>query len=712
MTPKKKELYNYSAFKDPLKIKLADNSTLLAHGKGSTHIVVYNGTEKVRLILSDVLYVRKLQNKVLSLPTITEKGVTVHFKGQFCELMINDKRYRIGHKHGKLYKLTCELIEESCFGSNTDDANSLTLWHYRFGHLGFDTLKLMNEKSIVDGIKLNVKEEVSHDCEGCAKGKMQRTPFPRRSQHKSNEVLELVHSDVCGPMHVKSLGGLKYFLTFNDDFSRFASVYFLKTKSQVLETFKEFVASVKNQTEKRIKTLRSDNGGEYKSADFIRYCNSCGIKQEFTVPMTPEQNGVSERLNRTKMDTACSMLYHGHLPLSFWAEAVSTSVYLRNLSPSVSIDGMTPYERWYEHKPNVNHLRVFGCNAYVHVPDQKHKKLEEKSTTCIFVGYPITSKGYTFYNPESKKMFVSRDAKFLENSFVSNKVKATESSQDKEIFDFDSYFPEAEPVNEDSQEEIVPRRSQRIRSAPERPGTLTGDWWRNNRLYVTTNVNDVDFEPRSMDEALNSSNAFKWKAAADSEYESLLKNDTWKLVELPPGKNVVGCKWIFKLKRNADGSISRYKARLVTQGHTQEAGLEYDEVFAPVARYTSIRTVLAMSNALDLELHQMDVKTAFLNGELDNEIYMMQPDGYVDRQRADMVCKLQKSIYGLKQSARCWHLSIDQLLKASDYIQSDADPCIYSKSGESTIMSIALYVDDLLLASNDINLLENEKKAL
>ena len=147
--------------------------------------MVYNGTIKISLLLGDVLFVPKLQSKLLSLSTITEKRVTVQFKGKFFELMINDKRYRIGHEHGELYILACEPIQESCFESNIDDVNSLTLWHCHSRHLGFDNVKLMNKKSIVDSIKFNVKEEVSRDCKGCAKGKMHCVPFQEETNTKA-----------------------------------------------------------------------------------------------------------------------------------------------------------------------------------------------------------------------------------------------------------------------------------------------------------------------------------------------------------------------------------------------------------------------------------------------------------------------------------------------------------------------------------------------
>ena len=255
------------------------------------------------------------------------------------------------------------------------------------------------------------------------------------------------------------------------------------------------------------------------------------------------------------------------------------------------------------------------------------------------------------------------------------------------------------------------QRPQRNRVAPERLGSKTGEWWN----YATLAVSDTD-EPKNMNDALNGDDAQKWKDAADAEYKSLIKNNTWNLVDLPDGKNLVGCKWLFKVKRDADLSINRYKVCLVAQGYSQEAGEDYDEIFAPVTKYNSIRSVLAIANRFDMEVHQMDVKTAFLNGKLDNEIYMKQPEGYVDAKQPHKVFKLNKSIYGLKQSARCLNIAIDQYFKESGYVQCTADPCVYCKTeckdGKYCLIIIAVYVDDTILASNDIAMLTAEKTKL
>ena len=196
-------------------------------------------------------------------------------------------------------------------------------------------------------------EQTDINCEGCAYGKQSRLPFPKKCSQKNNQPLELTHSDVCGPMSVTSVGGSIYFVTFIDDSTHYTHLCMLKYKSVVMDKFKEFVQLSERFTGKKVKKWTSDNGGEYISKEFAEYCKNRGILLEDTVPYTPQQNGVAERMNRTLMDTVKSMLYHGDLPLSFWSEAVSTANYIRNRSPTSCLKEKTPYERWYCEKPDI-----------------------------------------------------------------------------------------------------------------------------------------------------------------------------------------------------------------------------------------------------------------------------------------------------------------------------------------------------------------------
>ena len=202
-----------------------------------------------------------------------------------------------------------------------------------------------------------------------------------------------------------------------------------------------------------------------------------------------------------------------------------------------------------------------------------------------------------------------------------------------------------------------------------------------------------------------------------SEYSSLVENETWELVPPPTDKNIVGSRWVLRIKRGEDGAMGRFKARLVAQSYSQIKGTDYDKVFSPVARHTSLRSLLALANAHDLEIHQMDVKTAFLNGTLDCEIFMSQPEGFVDPKKPDYVCKLKKSIYGLKQSARCWNVTLDEYLRSNGYRKSNADDCLYVKSikkadGHISFVILGVYVDDIIPVSNDISMLNAEKTSL
>ena len=689
-----------------------------------------------------MLYVPKLKKRLVSISVITENGKEVVFRDDICSVLINQKKYVLGHKFGKLWRLNTVV---SCSFSSADQKKLLSLWHYRFGHLNYNDVKQLSDKNMVNG--LSYVNDVDRDiCRGCAMGKQHRMPFPKKSNSKTTQQLELIHSDVCGPMHTESKGGSLYFLLFIDDFSRYSHIYFLKNKSEVYDKFVDFVTMAENLTNKKVKKIRSDNA-EYTSNKFIEFCKKHGIARETSIPYTPEQNGVSERMNRSLVEMARSMLHHADIPLSFWAEAVSTACYLRNRSPTSTFKGETPHERWFGVKPDVEHLRVFGCRVYVHIPDKKRRKLDKKAFDGVFVGYPEGSKGYKIYNLESKKMVSSRDVTFVENSFndVSHKkirefvelgfeddvvaddvvaednvevdessdritdilvdvnsenktsVEVFELTQPLEFFDYHE-----ETQNEDPTDE-TPNRPMRTRKKPE---------W-----YGIANMVDVaaEYEPKTYKQAMRSQHAVRWKSAMQEEYESLMKHNTWTLVDLPEDRNLVGSRWVYKIKRNASGKIDRYKARLVAQGFTQEHGIDYEEIFAPVARYQSIRCVLAIANQYNFEVHQMDVKSAFLNGDLDDMIFMKQPEGFVDENNPDQVCRLNRSIYGLKQSARCWNIKIDNYLKSCKFIQSNADHCIYLKievkNGRKIIIIIAVYVDDTIICSNsidDLNMVKNE----
>lgn len=230
---------------------------------------------------------------------------------------------------------------------------------------------------------------------------MSRQPF-KNTGTRASELLQLIHSDLCGPMETSSIGGARYYVTFIDDYSRKVSVYFMKSKSETLEKFKEFKNLVENETNKKIKTLRKDNGKEYVNNDFKLFLCKSGIQHQTSNPYTPQQNGMAERMNRTLVERARCLILNSRLQKIFWTEGVSIAAYITNRSPTKALDYKTPYELWIGKRPNLNNMKIFGCHAMVHVPKESRRKWDSKATKMILVGYCEYTKGYRLYD-ESKK---------------------------------------------------------------------------------------------------------------------------------------------------------------------------------------------------------------------------------------------------------------------------------------------------------------------
>ena len=254
--------------------------------------------------------------------------------------------------------------------------------------------------------------EVNSECEACAQRKLHLIPFLKNIEKEIHQPLQLVHSDLCGSMNVDSVGGSKYVLTFTDDYTGYVTAYFIKSKSEVLSKFVEYVTMMENEI-----GVNGDNGGKYTSQYFKKFCADKGIAHQFINPYTPGQNGVSERLNRTLIESTRSMLIHAKMPLKFWAETVNTAVYLHNRSTKSALKDKTPFESWFGEKPKVSNLNVFGSVCFFHTPDHLQKKLDPKCRKAIFVRYPLESKGYKVYEVDAKRFTRSRDVVFHENKF-------------------------------------------------------------------------------------------------------------------------------------------------------------------------------------------------------------------------------------------------------------------------------------------------------
>ena len=625
------------------KITLGDGYSVEALGKGTIELILrVSAGKQQRCNLYETLYVPNLSYNLLSVAKATSQGTTFVFDESKCQIIKNRKTIGAATKFGNLYYLNCvekRTAHAAAYCSNGDTHEEI--WHRRYGHLGAENLQKLVRDKLVDGFNYNASRQIGF-CEPCVDGKHHRSSFPKGGGNRSNDLLGIVHSDVCGRIETKSLGGAEYFVTFIDDKSRFVWVYVLKHKGEVFEKFIEWKNMMEKSSGQKIKVLRTDNGGEYTSKVFENFLKKEGIRHEYTVPKTPEQNGVAERFNRTLVETVRAMLSDSNLPKRFWAEALSTATYIRNRSPTNAVQGKTPYEVLKGYKPNVKHLRVFGCSAYAHIPKDERRKMDSKAKRSIFLGYGIGIKGYRLYDTENLKVFHSRDVIFDE-------TKSTDGQKEgqiaREVKNQSVMELEDQNISEDGdspqpQESTIPRRSTRIGKRPDQ----YGEW-----IYIAHGLSD----PLTVEQALSSPDKNEWRRAMEREIDSLHTNEVWDLVELPSGRKAIGSKWVFKRKLNTGGDVERYKARLVAQGFSQKYGVDYDETFCPVVRFESVRTLIALAAKNDLELHQLDITTAFLNGELKEEIYMKQPEEFVLKGKEHLVCKLKRSIYGLKQSPRC-----------------------------------------------------------
>lgn len=625
-----------------------------------------------------------------------------------------------------MYKLDCPLVNRSYVSTVKDD---FELWHRRLGHLNYEYVKKL--QNMVDPFgDGDFDKKNDSACVICLKGKQSRLPFAKKGT-RATKMLELVHSDLCGPMEMNSFGGARYFFTLIDDYTHKVFVYFLKTKDEVTEKFDDFKNMIENQTGLKIKILRTDNGTEYCNASFLSILRKAGIQHQTTVPYTPEQNGVAERMNRTIVEKARCMLFDADLNKPFWAEAVSTAVFLINRSPTRCLKDITPEEAWSGKKPNLNNLRVFGCKAMAHVPKQKRKKWDSKSVECIFVGYCVNTKGYRMFDPTSKKCWTARDVTFLENKNVveidtkdqpsEDSLNSNDCSEPNGAVDLirdsigtdnlievrdennESVYDDCdESVEEDFYgfEDDVKAKLRRSERVP-KPKRM-------DDFYVyNSQINELG-DPLSEEEALKRSDADCWIKAMNEEYQSLIENNTWTLQDLPDGRKVIDNKWVFKTKIDAAGNV-RYKARLVIKGCAQKKGFDYDETYSPVVKFSSIRYLMALAAKHDLDIDQMDAVTAFLQGDLNEDIYMVQPRGFSENKK---VCHLNKAIYGLKQASRAWNKKLDAALIETGLKRSKVDQCIYYNTENDNMLFVAVYVDDLLIFSNSKILKEKLKDEL
>lgn len=702
-------------------IMLASGDQITAEGVGTVEMK----SNVCDVTFKNVWYVPNLHSNFLSVSKIIKAGFVIEFKAKKgCVKTKQNEPVFTANLVGDIFHANLKRnsnVEKVNRISVTSEEN-LKSWHARFGHLNVKDLCSLSKKNMVRGLEVKMPEKF--ECFTCAVCKISRRPFPKNTNVNTTDVLQLVHTDLCGPMRISSLGGSKYIMTIIDDYSRYMTVYFLKNKSEALEKFKEFKMEAEKQTGQKVKSMRSDNGKEYVNSAFSQFLVENGIVHQKSCPYTPQQNGVAERVNRTLTEMARCMLDQSKSKQYLWAEAVNTATYIRNRSPTKVLDGKTPYELWVGRKPSVSHFKIFGCEAVVMQHKQKRSKFEPKGVKMIFVGYEKYTKGYRLFNPTTQNIVIARDVIFFENTFATPVLE--ENLEVDSFHDFEipggTVQEDTAPVNIETVQDKTQEHNQEIAedddesqgSAIDVPNAngkrcrgrpkicRTGRVGRPRKVYVTEPrvemLNAVIENPTTIADALNSDNAGQWKHAMQVEYDSLIKNKTWELVDPPKSKNVISCKWVFVVKRKPDGSVEKFKARLVARGCSQKYNIDYKETYAPVVRHSTIRLVLALAAKYELMVNHVDIVSAYLNGDLQEEVYMKQPPQFENENFPNKVCKLKRSLYGLRQSGREWNKKVTEILTKIGFTRCKTDNCVYVRRSNETISLIAIYVDDLLLA--------------
>lgn len=717
---------------------LADGKKLPAGGSGTGKFLALNESgEKKTITLKKVLYVPELASNLLSVGKITDEGFEVLFTQSDCRIMKNGHTVLFGERRGGLYNLKQPKYQSLLsMVPHTDCCQHL--WHRRLGHRHPDAVKRIVTEDLGDGLKLR-DCGVRSVCTVCCEGKLVRKPFPKASETKSSAVLDLVHTDLAGPLEVNTPRGNRFIMTMIDDYSKYTIIYLLKHKSEAFDKIREYVSFVHNKFGYKPKVLRCDGGGEYSSTGLLKFMKEAGITLQQTAPYSPQQNGTAERKNRSLLEMMRCLLSEAKIDSKYWGEAVSCANYLLNRLPAATIS-CTPYELWHGSKPKYNHLRVFGSHAFVHIPEQKRQKLDKKAVRMIFVGYEENRKAYRFLDESTNRICISRDAVFLENELkVQESVRGIEmpkegemssagvdltagsteadhnfeNQQNEEIQDSDDELdntavPEMNESSYDSATDLLGESNNEIfkgfsedeylrRSQRATKGNLPARY----RDQANAVQEEVELEPRNVKEAKISKNSSAWQKAMEAEMKSHKENGTWELTPLPKGRKAVGSRWVYKIKRDATGNVTRYKARLVAQGYSQQYGVDFDEVFAPVTNHATFRSLLAIASMHQIALKHLDVRTAYLHGDLEEEVFMKQPPGFEESGQEHLVCRLRKSIYGLKQSARCWNRKLHEALIKMRFKQSQSDPCLYMKIVDGNIVYILIYVDDIVVGCKD-----------
>ncbi|GJW39130.1 putative ribonuclease H-like domain-containing protein [Tanacetum coccineum] len=725
-----------------------------------------------KLDFEDVYFVKELkQFNLFSVSQMCDKKNKVLFTDSECLVLSPDFKLPDENqvllrvpRQNNMYSFNLENIVPTgglaCLiaKATVDESNK---WHRRLGHVNFKNLNKLVKGNLVRGLPSKIFQN-DHTCVACQKGKQHKASCKAKVVSSISQPLQLLHMDLFGPTSVRSINHKTYCLVITDDFSRFSWVFFLRTKDETSGILKDFIRQIENQLNQKVKTIRCDNGTEFKNRDIIEFCGSKGIKREYSNARTPQQNGVAERKNRTLIEAARTMLADSFLPNTFWAEAVSTACYVLNRVLVTKPQNKTPYELITGKIPIISYIRPFGCHVTILNTIDHLGKFEEKSNEGFLVGYSLNNKAFRVYNLETKRVQENLHINFLENKpnvtgkgpnwlfdldyladsmnyqpvTAENKAnktagpkEANHSAGTQDNIDAGNSKMEAEPAQEyfvlpvwssytSTELERLKRQENEANDAAKAfrkefaqctenfllqagaakatstntVNTVSTPVSTDSPLRVfsvggpsypdlTNNDQDDSQIPALMDIYDNPSNGIFTNASYDDEGAVADFTNLETIVNIEPNK------------------ISQALEDESWVEDIQEEGIDYDEVFAPVARIEAIRIFLAFASYMGFIVYQIDVKSAFLYGTIDEEVYVSQPLGFVDPKFPKKVYKVVKALYGLHQAPRTWYATLSTFLLKSGYRRGTIDKTLFIKKDKNDIMLVHVYVDDIIFGS-------------
>uniref|UniRef100_A0A1B6C2D3 Integrase catalytic domain-containing protein n=2 Tax=Clastoptera arizonana TaxID=38151 RepID=A0A1B6C2D3_9HEMI len=711
-------LSNIKEYKQQISVA-KKNQSMLALGSGNI--------ETDQCILKNVSFVPELSNNLISVNAITENGGKVVFTRNKVEIIKNENVVLEGNKNKQgLYVVnlrnntydnnnvpmyTSQVVRLTGTTSGLPDTDScnqnkkvrnkekindlMDLWHKKLGHLNNMSVKRLSKMST--GMPSDILKCENTFCTICIEAKHTRYPF-NTVRERGSKPLHIIHSDVCGLIQPTTHDGRSYFRTCIDDYTHFCKVYLLKTKSEANQYIKEYINEAEAYFNLKAHKIRCDNGGEYVSTNLKQWCKIKGIVMDYSIPSTPQLNGTAERMNRTLLNKARAMIFDSNLTKEIWGEAVLTAAYLLNRSPFATVD-KTPAEKWYGKMPDLSRLQVFGSVGYSKILGQL-KKLDRRSKKMIFVGYALN--GYRMWDGEKRRINISRDVIFEKKNLIITQNPVDRQNVKNEDIETENEEQEEEETtheNRQEQEDLSQRQEEDEQRYDLRP--------RINIKGPSKYCLENDCRNQTMltfSECMMNEDKQEWITAINKEIESLKINNTWTIVnnKQTPGKEILSSRWLFKIKD--DGT---YKARLVVRGCQQKGELDFKDTFSPVVDGSTLRVLFAIAAKENLQIQTFDVKTAFLYGEIEEEIYMKIPEGFEEEGK---ICKLNKALYGLKQAPSKWNKKLTSFLKENGLMQLKTDQCIFKNENGS--LYLAIHVDDGIIMAKELQEIQNLLKKL